>query len=339
MRALIEHYGSRLAAVIAVDGPSTEHITTQGIASRRIEVTITGPGGHSWSDFGAPNPITALVARHRAFLRDPAARYSAQLLQLWRDRRRAVRQFHSRARYGESRSSLGKRRPARPHGKRPARRHASSAPATKPLLPRSGKDAVQVSFRSHRHASRRRASRRFRAAAGHSRRRPLPRQPLAPRAQLHRRQCSSVARHSRRSHRRRRDRRRLPHPQRMVRSRRPRSWPQAPFPDGRRPSRPAAVTVGKRFCFLWERCFRARVAAASPFPWVAAQSGFRIHALISLLENDPLAPHGLPSIRTFRERLPPAESTPSTGRRPWQGSHSPAKWAGISVGPIPDFLR
>jgi len=60
MRALVEHYNSRLSAVIAVDGPSTEHITTQGIASRRIEVTVTGPGGHSWSDFGAPNPITAL---------------------------------------------------------------------------------------------------------------------------------------------------------------------------------------------------------------------------------------------------------------------------------------
>jgi len=61
IRALIEAYGSRLAAVIAVDGASTEHITTQGIASHRFEVTITGPGGHSWSDFGAPNPITALA--------------------------------------------------------------------------------------------------------------------------------------------------------------------------------------------------------------------------------------------------------------------------------------
>ena len=60
MRALVEHYGPRLSAVIAVDGPSAEHITTQGIASRRIEVTITGPGGHSWSDFGVPNPITAI---------------------------------------------------------------------------------------------------------------------------------------------------------------------------------------------------------------------------------------------------------------------------------------
>jgi tripeptide aminopeptidase len=60
VRALAESYGSRLSAVIAIDGASTEHITTQGIASRRFEVSITGPGGHSWSDFGAPNPITAL---------------------------------------------------------------------------------------------------------------------------------------------------------------------------------------------------------------------------------------------------------------------------------------
>jgi tripeptide aminopeptidase len=61
IRALVEGYGSRLSAVIAVDGPSAEHITTQGIASRRFEASIVGPGGHSWSDFGAPNPITALA--------------------------------------------------------------------------------------------------------------------------------------------------------------------------------------------------------------------------------------------------------------------------------------
>jgi tripeptide aminopeptidase len=61
IRALVDEYKPRLAAVIAVDGASTEHITTQGIASHRFEVTITGPGGHSWSDFGAPNPITALA--------------------------------------------------------------------------------------------------------------------------------------------------------------------------------------------------------------------------------------------------------------------------------------
>jgi acetylornithine deacetylase/succinyl-diaminopimelate desuccinylase-like protein len=60
IRALVDTYNKRLAAVIAVDGPSTDHVTTQGVASRRFEVNITGPGGHSWSDFGAPNPITAI---------------------------------------------------------------------------------------------------------------------------------------------------------------------------------------------------------------------------------------------------------------------------------------
>jgi len=74
IRALVEEYGSRLAGVIAVDGPSAEHITTQGIASRRFEVSITGPGGHSWSDFGEPNPITALA---RGIVQFSAIRVSA----------------------------------------------------------------------------------------------------------------------------------------------------------------------------------------------------------------------------------------------------------------------
>lgn len=61
IRALVDAYGARLMAVIAIDGPSTAHITTQGVASRRFEFKVTGPGGHSWSDFGVPNPITALA--------------------------------------------------------------------------------------------------------------------------------------------------------------------------------------------------------------------------------------------------------------------------------------
>ena len=60
IRALVNAYGPRLAAVIAIDGPSTSHITTRGVASRRFEFCVTGEGGHSWSDFGAPNPITAI---------------------------------------------------------------------------------------------------------------------------------------------------------------------------------------------------------------------------------------------------------------------------------------
>jgi acetylornithine deacetylase/succinyl-diaminopimelate desuccinylase-like protein len=61
MRALVDGYGARLKYVIVLDGSGTDHVTTKALASRRLEVVITGPGGHSWSDFGMPNPINALV--------------------------------------------------------------------------------------------------------------------------------------------------------------------------------------------------------------------------------------------------------------------------------------
>jgi tripeptide aminopeptidase len=61
MRALVEAYRPKLKGVLVLDGSSTDHVTTKALASRRLEVQITGPGGHSWSDFGMPNPINALV--------------------------------------------------------------------------------------------------------------------------------------------------------------------------------------------------------------------------------------------------------------------------------------
>lgn len=61
MRALIDAYQTKLRAVIVMDGSGTDHVTTKALASRRLEVVITGPGGHSWSDFGMVNPINALV--------------------------------------------------------------------------------------------------------------------------------------------------------------------------------------------------------------------------------------------------------------------------------------
>lgn len=68
MKALVNAYRSRLRAVIVLDGAGTEHVTTIALASRRLEVTITGPGGHSWSDFGIPNPINALVRGSLRFI-------------------------------------------------------------------------------------------------------------------------------------------------------------------------------------------------------------------------------------------------------------------------------
>jgi len=61
MRALVDAYKPKLKSVIVLDGSGTDHVTTKALSSRRLEATITGPGGHSWSDFGMPNPINALV--------------------------------------------------------------------------------------------------------------------------------------------------------------------------------------------------------------------------------------------------------------------------------------
>jgi tripeptide aminopeptidase len=61
MRAIVDAYRERLKAVIVMDGSSIDHVTTKALASRRVEVVINGPGGHSWSDFGIPNPINALI--------------------------------------------------------------------------------------------------------------------------------------------------------------------------------------------------------------------------------------------------------------------------------------
>lgn len=51
---------SRIRSFLILDGPSTEHITWQALASRRFDVSFSGPGGHSWSDYGIGNPVHAL---------------------------------------------------------------------------------------------------------------------------------------------------------------------------------------------------------------------------------------------------------------------------------------
>jgi len=50
----------KIQAFLVVDGANVEHITTRALGSRRFEVTFTGPGGHSWSDFGVGNPVHGL---------------------------------------------------------------------------------------------------------------------------------------------------------------------------------------------------------------------------------------------------------------------------------------
>ncbi|HEX3587331.1 MAG TPA: M20/M25/M40 family metallo-hydrolase [Candidatus Angelobacter sp.] len=47
-------------SLLVIDGAGTDTFVNQALGSRRFEVTFRGPGGHSWSDFGVPNPIVLL---------------------------------------------------------------------------------------------------------------------------------------------------------------------------------------------------------------------------------------------------------------------------------------
>jgi len=51
----------RIAAHIVLDGAGADSAVTQALGSRRFQVTVSGPGGHSFTDAGTPNPIAALA--------------------------------------------------------------------------------------------------------------------------------------------------------------------------------------------------------------------------------------------------------------------------------------
>jgi tripeptide aminopeptidase len=53
-------WSDRIAAHIVLDGAGHEVAVTEALGSRRFLATITGPGGHSWTDAGSPNPIAIL---------------------------------------------------------------------------------------------------------------------------------------------------------------------------------------------------------------------------------------------------------------------------------------
>lgn len=51
----------RVAAHIVLDGAGADSAVIEALGSRRFQVAITGPGGHSFTDAGTPNPIAALA--------------------------------------------------------------------------------------------------------------------------------------------------------------------------------------------------------------------------------------------------------------------------------------
>ncbi len=52
----------RVAAHIVLDGAGADSAVTQALGSRRYQISIQGPGGHSFTDAGTPNPIAAIAS-------------------------------------------------------------------------------------------------------------------------------------------------------------------------------------------------------------------------------------------------------------------------------------
>ena len=69
---------ARAGAFLVLDGPSTEHITSQALASRRFEISFSGPGGHSWNDYGLPNPVHAISDAVSFFVQAAESRAGAE---------------------------------------------------------------------------------------------------------------------------------------------------------------------------------------------------------------------------------------------------------------------
>ena len=52
---------------LILDGAGSDTIVAEALGSRRFEIIVRGPGGHSWSDFGMPNPIVVLARAIHSF--------------------------------------------------------------------------------------------------------------------------------------------------------------------------------------------------------------------------------------------------------------------------------
>ena len=61
VKHLFEAQALRPRAFIAVDGAGLERVVHRAVGSRRLRVSVTGPGGHSWADRERPNPVHALA--------------------------------------------------------------------------------------------------------------------------------------------------------------------------------------------------------------------------------------------------------------------------------------
>ena len=155
MRALVDTYHANSKPPSCSTAPAP--ITSPPKRSPRAasKSLITGPGGHSWSDFGMPNPINALVRGSIRFINTKVPVEPAHHLQSRPNRRRHFRQLDSVRSKTESRHPLRKRRRTRQARIRSARVDRRRRARRNGILARSLKREARVEDRRARHAPRR----------------------------------------------------------------------------------------------------------------------------------------------------------------------------------------
>jgi tripeptide aminopeptidase len=69
MRHIFSHarWKDSIRCSLVLDGAGSDTIVAEALGSRRFEIIVRGPGGHSWSDFGMPNPIVVLARSIQTF--------------------------------------------------------------------------------------------------------------------------------------------------------------------------------------------------------------------------------------------------------------------------------
>lgn len=74
IKQIVTDYRSELGAVVALEGLNLGRVTHQAVGSRRLRITVEGPGGHSWGAFGNPSAIHVLGEIITAIARLPVPR-------------------------------------------------------------------------------------------------------------------------------------------------------------------------------------------------------------------------------------------------------------------------
>jgi len=74
VRHFFDHHplARSVEAFVAIDGAVPGRIVNVGVRCRRFELIFRGPGGHSWADFGLPNPVHALAKAIACLAQYPA---------------------------------------------------------------------------------------------------------------------------------------------------------------------------------------------------------------------------------------------------------------------------